>query len=220
MRFSPRLALVALAAALTLALPAGASAATLNISGGVYTYTPGFNIANNLSVTAYSFQFSLGDQANDPITVTGTTTGCTGSGTTSINGCSTVPTSVIINAGPSDTMNDIVTSSGDPSTVSITINGGDGDDKLEGAGTLNGGNGNDRVGSNGTSYQVIENGDAGNDTLLPQTNVSILHGGTGTDTADLTGLGSVIVSLDGVANDGQAFNPTSNVGTDVENVKT
>jgi myo-inositol-hexaphosphate 3-phosphohydrolase len=86
--------------------------------------------------------------------------------------------------------------------------------------------GNDTVtaaGGNGTgtalAAPVSMEGGAGTDTLTGGLAADALIGGDGTDTVLYTGLASVTITLDGLANDG-AVGEGDNVGTDVERVTT
>jgi len=93
-------------------------------------------------------------------------------------------------------------STGNPFTTSLTIAGGNGNDKLTG------GKGADVVdgGANNDTFKEVKTPD-GSDTLI---------GGAGTDTANYGArTGGVSVVLDGLANDG-AGGEGDNVATDVE----
>jgi Ca2+-binding RTX toxin-like protein len=80
--------------------------------------------------------------------------------------------------------------------------------------TLHGGNGNDRL-FGGDGNDTL-NGDGGNDTLDGGAGGDAINGGSGTDVADYsTRSAPVNLSLDGVANDGEA-GEGDNLGADVE----
>jgi len=84
----------------------------------------------------------------------------------------------------------------------MTIDGGPGDDSLRG----------------GPRADVIRGGDGG-DGISGAGGADDISGGTGFDRASFFGLGAVRVSLDGVANDGQAGGAEgANVRTDVEDL--
>jgi Ca2+-binding RTX toxin-like protein len=217
-----RAALAALAALAV--VPAAASAATLNVDGGVYTYDAGAGVANDVTVYAFGGNPSFTENSpapGDPINLTGSQAGtCTGGGTNSVS-CATAPTGGITMNMGSETLTDRVALFADPGVVA-TVNGGPGDDRLGGRATLNGDDGNDRLGfvDSVFNYPSTQNGGPGDDTLYDATDTQVLNGGGGTDTADFTQGGSLTITIDGVANDGNGSFGTDNVGLDVENVRT
>ena len=78
--------------------------------------------------------------------------------------------------------------------------------------------------STGGSEGDTENGEGGDDRFDEQFNTSgtdTFNGGSGADTADYSSrFGPLVVTIDGVADDGQAsLGETDNVQLDVENVK-
>ena len=82
--------------------------------------------------------------------------------------------------------------------------------------TLSGNTSSDKLygGSRGDTL----NGDAGDDSLIPGTGPDRINGGDGNDTADYQSrTAPLALSLDGVANDGQAYE-ADNLGTDVESL--
>ena len=106
-----------------------------------------------------------------------------------------------------------------------SIDGGAGDDRLQGASNddaLNGGPGNDVFLTNHLETgNDTKNGGDGNDRIIgsrdPGNDVYI--GGAGVDLLDFSDAAAGIrISLDGVANDGQA-GEADNAGTDIENLK-
>lgn len=110
------------------------------------------------------------------------------------------------------------------------VNGGYGDDTLTGSAsknvlngaggndTLNGGDGNDRLNGDHGNDQL--NGDAGDDFLDGGWHgADVFSGGTGSDYVPLIRDADVFVSLDNVANDGEA-GEGDNFGSDVEEVTT
>ncbi len=93
-----------------------------------------------------------------------------------------------------------------------TLNGGWGND------TLNGGDGNDRL--HGEHGHDLLRGDAGDDFIDGGLHgADVFSGGTGSDYVPLIRDFDVFVSLDNVANDGEA-GEGDNVGSDVEEVTT
>ena len=219
--FRKRPVQAALAALATLALlPAAAQAATLNVAEGVYTYTAGAGVANNLQLFASGDpSFTENAAAGDPITVTGDQAGtCSGSGTESVS-CTATPVSIVLNMG-SEELTDR-TSIFAPTQNLVTAHGGPGDDRLGGAGTLNGEDGNDRLGTNDSVFNLpsTQNGGPGDDTLYDAEQAQTLNGGDGIDTADFSQAPSSTITIDGVANDGFSGFGIDNVGLDVENVR-
>lgn len=110
--------------------------------------------------------------------------------------------------------------------VPYTVDGGAGDDVLEGVHplgtpspsfTLRGGDGNDRI-TGDTGADELDGG-PGSDTLRGNGGADTLLGGAGSDTAIFapTPQAPLSVTLDGVRNDGAA-GENALVGTDVENV--
>jgi hypothetical protein len=93
---------------------------------------------------------------------------------------------------------------------SVTVNGGI-------AAYVDAGTGNDRV-STGAGKDWLMGGD-GDDTLDGGLGADVLIGGAGTDTADFSArTGSVAVTLDGTANDGQAGEGDNVSGNSIESV--
>ena len=102
------------------------------------------------------------------------------------------------------------------------ITGGSGNDSIGGGAgndTINGGAGNDSI--NGGAGTDTVDGGAGDDEIASSTfdGQDVYRGGSGNDRANYSGgtSGPVVVSLDGVANDGGA-DENDNVGTDIEDV--
>ena len=99
------------------------------------------------------------------------------------------------------------------------LEGGDGDDTLTGGpgrDELAGGGGADFL-DDGPGNDVSDGGD-GNDQLISGRQADSLSGGGGVDTADYGyRTADVLVSIDGVANDGE-LKERDNVATDVENI--
>jgi Ca2+-binding RTX toxin-like protein len=186
------------------AVPAGAGAVTVEVSGDTLTATGGPE-ANGVAIEEHSsFQ-------SRPITVTD------GAGITAGMGCDSV-SATEANCGDENTSkfvanlgdgndgfkksdyNDLVflksvTVNGEGGddelapgielTVGFTLNGGPGNDTLTGAGVgdiINGGDGNDGIGGQGGD-DVLE-GDAGNDNLYGDNGDDVITGGSGDDTID------------------------------------
>jgi RTX calcium-binding nonapeptide repeat (4 copies) len=192
-----RLLLIAASFAVAaLVAPAAASAATVSVSGGTASFAAATGETNHLSV---SYSGASYIQFYD----SGVTTMTAGAG------CQPVPfapqkvvcprlglTAITIDLGDG---NDSVNEGYFYYTIQLptTIFGGPGDDNIQaGAGndTISGGTGNDTI-----------NGNSGNDTIDGNEGADTIDGGFGFDTvtyADRTA--PVNVSLDGVANDGEA----------------
>jgi hypothetical protein len=174
------LAALGLVAALGIAAPEASATVTLvravNGTGtGSQTYTFATDQAATLTATGTVGQLTLpggGSQitgttqytfnASSPINLTGTTTGCTGGGTTTIV-CATIAgaLTVIINGSSG---NDSLTAGAygpttNGQTVVVDVNGNDGSDTLDGGpsvAALDGGNGNDLLrGGLGNDGQLI-----------------------------------------------------------------
>jgi Ca2+-binding RTX toxin-like protein len=82
--------------------------------------------------------------------------------------------------------NDTINSAaGVENTIGVTLNGGNGNDFLSGAGTLNGGSGDDTL-VGGAGNDII-NGNDGNDTIVLSTGNDTIDGGNGFDTIVYSG---------------------------------
>lgn len=92
----------------------------------------------------------------------------------------------------------------------VTLYGNGGNDTLSSSGgddRLVGGTGNDLLNSRG-----------GNDTLLPGTGVDTVMGGADIDEVNFYNVSqNVVISLDGIANDGAVGTNNTSVGADIEN---
>jgi hypothetical protein len=133
----PVLVILALVAALALA--AGASAATLTDSGGVLTFTAGAGAADSTSIQAMGSAIRFSGSGE-----TVSASGCTVVTAGSVFDCSGV-TRVVVDLGDRD---DSFTSDV-ASAISLTVQGGDGNDFLQGSDstgdTIDGGNGGTRL---------------------------------------------------------------------------
>lgn len=115
----------------------------------------------------------------------------------------------------------------------VVVNAGDLQDRITKnanvRGELNGGDGNDVIIGGPTPGSNVLTGGNGDDTITGGTGADSLTGGPGKDTitggggvdlvsyTDYTGGGTVLVQLDGIANDGPP-GESDNIGADVENL--
>ena len=183
---------IAVAAALLLAAPASAHAATLTSSGTTLTYTAAAGKTNNVTFTTGvgGVTVARGGTDDDPIAPTG----CT----------ETVPGTTYSCAG----------------VTAVVADGKDGNDALNASGltdaraTLTGGAGNDSL-AGGAGTDTLNGGD-GDDGLAGNAGADSINGGAGLDRVDYTGT-PVTISLNDVADDG-APNEGDNVHSDVEDV--
>ena len=183
------------------ALPANAAptANTVSVSGATMTFTAGDEQTNTLSIGGSGTNYTVTDQSG----VTAGT-GCTQTNATQAACNATLTLVVVTLDGELDALNDQFTST---RAVAFDVDGGGGNDTI----------------TTGPAGDTIDGG-AGNDTLSGGTTIGTggdtIAGSGGTDTVSYsTRSGDVSVSLDGVANDGQA-GELDNVGTDVENITT
>jgi Ca2+-binding RTX toxin-like protein len=224
--------------------PATALAATGAVSGSTLTYTADSGEQNAVTVTLENggtdFRISdAGSKESGTLTVT-PGSGCIPAGTAAVACAANGITSVSIVLG------DEADSDAVETNLPTTVDGGAGDDQLNGTGaadklvggagsdTLQGGDGKDRVlggdGNDsldgGAADDTLDggagadalNGGAGNDALLVGPGADVMSGGDGTDAADYSArVEALTLTLDGEANDG-VDGEHDNVGTDVENV--
>jgi Ca2+-binding RTX toxin-like protein len=194
-----------------------------------YTFTAAAGESNALSITMSGTDFAVTD-SNHPITLSNAPH-CTGSGTNTVH-CSDFQindyeVTAIVNLGD---MNDSINVT--PAAVDFQIDGGTGNDTLNGpttsgafgngSTTLNGGAGSDSL-NGGFLGEVLSGsfgndslvGGGGDDTLRGGSDPDYLDGGDGFDTLEYIGhefdagggdLYGVAVTLDGVANDGNLVN--------------
>jgi hypothetical protein len=190
------------AAALLLAAPSAAHAATLVKSGSTLTYTAAAGMTNEVAFgegpSGVTVTRSGAD--NDPILGTGCSE--TTPGTSFL--CTGVAT-VVADAGNG---NDRLNATGLTAARAV-LTGGDGDDTLSGGlgdDTLSGGLGNDTL-----------SGGAGDDVLAGDAGADSISGGAGIDRADFTGT-PLRISLNDLADDGTP-GEGDNVRGDVEDLK-
>ena len=214
--------LVVSIALIVFALPASAHAADVSVDAGLLRYTATAGAKNNVTFAegpAQTVTVGVATDDNDPL-VAGP--GCTAAGATVV--CAGV-TSAVIDAGD---MSDRVTAykvddSGafvfGLSTIPAIINGGEGNDVLDGTARndlIDGGPGDDMI--DGFAGNDTLRGGDGNDDLKPNTGTDTLVGGDGIDTATYGRRLTPSYSLDGQANDGAAGEGDL-IGTDVENIE-
>ena len=109
-----------------------------------------------------------------------------------------------------------------PTATDLSVDVGDKDDSVTNStglpSAMSGGLGNDALKGSSTAANDAMHGGDGNDLLFGGDGADAMFGDAGTDTADYTGRPSrVVVSIDGVANDGKT-GEGDNVMGDVENV--
>jgi hypothetical protein len=199
----PRLAPAALAAALLLAFPAGARAATLVNIGGTLTYNAAAGRVNALAIAQTGGDtVTVTRMAGDTDSTVGTDASCTAAG--AVYTCAGV-TRVSVNAGDG---NDSISAAG-LATIPAAIVGG------AGADTLTGGGAGDAL--DGEADDDTLNGRGGDDVLSGDAGADSIVGGDGIDLAVHAEATPSSYTLDGVANDGGA-GEGDNIATDVENV--
>lgn len=204
---------------LTLAVPASAQAATVTLSGGVLKFTAAPGLVNNITFTESGGTVTIRRESGaldaDPFVLTG----C--SGGPDLATCSGPITRIEVDVGD---MSDRVTATyGVEPVISVpidmTIIGGEGNDALIGGArndTIDGGPGDDFLdGSLGND--VLRGGD-GNDELKPDRGTDGISGGEGIDTVVYQLRAAPTLSLDGLANDGEA-GENDLIGVDVEHVE-
>jgi uncharacterized repeat protein (TIGR01451 family) len=229
-------ALLSAVAVAVLSHPGTALGGTASASGPHFFYSEDTSEANqvtaSLTVAGSTATFTIHD-AGAMVTAT---FGCTSvnahEATCTTSGWSTNTLSYIIAAGD---LNDSVEITDAPADSSNQISGGAGNDTLTGgpgADSIDGGDGNDVLqGGDGNDYLVGGAGDdtldagPGNDYFQAGGGADAMSGGPGVDTALYSFDGhtaDITVTLDGVANDGSAFDGPAgnrdNVEADVENV--
>jgi len=169
------------AAALAVAAPGAAHAATITVDGaGTYTYTGAPGEINNIGVQG-SEDGSITFYGPETVLVSSAPAGCTPS---PLYGMSVVtctnPKAAVVQAGDGD--ENLTISSSVPVTVPVTIDGGAGSDWISGdAGndTLIGGPGDDKL-DGGKGNDSLDGGD-GSDILLGMAGADRLLGGAGDD---------------------------------------
>ncbi|HMJ32787.1 MAG TPA: calcium-binding protein [Baekduia sp.] len=169
------------AAALAVALPGAAHAATIAVDGaGTYTYTGAPGEINNIDVQG-SPDGTVTFYGPQSVLVSAAPAGCTPS---PLYGMSVVtcpaPTAVVVNGGDGDEILNVSFSV--VASLPVTIDGGPGADLIAGdAGndTLIGGPGNDKL-DGGKGNDILDGGD-GDDTLFGKAGADRLLGGAGDD---------------------------------------
>jgi Ca2+-binding RTX toxin-like protein len=198
-----RILLASLIAAL--AAPAGASAATVSMTGGKATFTAASGETNQLTVrNVFGGKIEFEDLGVSSITAGN---GCAVYAAQRVHCVAAGLTSVVVDVGDG---NDTVTDS--LFITPFTTYGGVGNDTIHGGGgpdTILGGAGNDTL-----------NGGGGDDVFVADDGADSIKGDTGRDSvnyADRTA--GVNVSLDGVADDGET-GEGDNVDATIEDVTT
>lgn len=194
----------------SLCAPVAARAGTVSVSGTTITFTGAGGEINSLAATpggAGGIDFS--DMSVGSVTAG---PGCTQTG--AIANCTVVGATLVVDLGDGDD-----TFRGASVLESTTVDGGSGTDILNtgsGADTLRGGPGDDDL-SDGGGADVLDGG-TGDDDFAVGTGPDSIVGGASTfgDAVSYEArVNSVNVSLDGVANDGEA-GEGDNVATDIE----
>jgi hypothetical protein len=197
-----------------------AMAAVVTGTGDSPVYTAGAGpIDNNVTVTQSTdgTQVTFHEDAADPITIDPTATGCAAAAG---DVTCTAP------AGGLVTDIEIDLDDGADLTTLVDVNaavsqfGGTGNDILgggDGLDILSGGDGDDDL-SGGGGTDVLEGG-AGDDTLNGGTGADEVRGGSGLDLAIQTSTAAQTLTLDDLANDGEA-NEGDNIFGDVEQAAT
>ncbi|HEY6890055.1 MAG TPA: Ig-like domain-containing protein [Solirubrobacter sp.] len=203
-------------AALALALPASAGAATLTLESGTLTYTASPGHANSIAVNSLLGTVAISVTDDDLIAAgPGGCVAVTGLPSDSAYACAGV-SRVVIDAGD---LGDSVTAS-DIVGVPLTLDGGSGDDNLRGGGAgddISGGDGQDSL-FGGDGDDLLDGGN-GDDTLEGEAGGDTLLGGEGLDTARYTAQTAAprfTVTLDGTIGDGLP-GENDTVASDVEN---
>jgi hypothetical protein len=200
----------------------GSSAMAAVISGTsdapIYTAGAGA-IDNNLTVTqsADGTWVTFHEDPADPVTIDAGTTGCVAAlGDVTCTAPTGLVTAIEINLGGGDDM----TILGDDVTASVSQFGDSGNDVLSGGSgpdILSGGDGIDEL-SGGSGNDALEGG-AGNDELDGGEGADEVGGGDGVDAAFQTSTADQTLTLDDIANDGEAAEG-DNIRSDVEQVAT
>jgi Ca2+-binding RTX toxin-like protein len=211
-----RLLGLTLAACLALGAASGASAlaSTVSKSGSTLTYTAANNEANQTVVSLAGGTYTVSDSG---ATITAGT-GCSSVNATQATCAGAGVSSISVSAGNLSNLVWIT------APTKATVFGGDGNDTLiGGAGNdiLVGCGGDDNISGGGGADSLFDGlfcAGGGNDTLDGGPGPDAMFGGPGTDTATYASrTAPVFVSLDGIANDGEAAEG-DNVADDVENL--
>ncbi len=163
-----------------LALPGAASAATITgATGGTLVFTAADGEKNNLSLQADPASGTITFYTGGSPAVTSAPAGCEISDWGSVE-CAT-PSAVRFELG--DDADWYATTSDVPASLPVTVNGGPGNDRLDGYHldeTLNGGDGDDTV--KGSTGDDVVDGGAGNDEVEGYEGRDRVSGGEGNDT--------------------------------------
>ena len=205
---------LALSATFAMAGAAPALASTVSTGSGTLTYTAANNEANQTVVSLAGGTYTVSDSG---ATITAGA-GCSSVNATKATCAGAGVSSISVTAGNLSNLVWIT------APTKATVFGGDGNDTLiGGAGNdiLVGCGGDDNISGGGGADSLFDGlfcAGGGNDTLDGGPGPDAMFGGPGTDTATYASrTAPVFVSLDGVANDGEATEG-DNVADDVENV--
>jgi Ca2+-binding RTX toxin-like protein len=197
-----------------------AMAAVVSGTGDAPIYTAGTGtIDNNLTVTQSpdGTQVTFHEAAADPITIDPAATDCAAAAgdVTCTAPAAGLVTDIEINLDDGADLTTLV-----DVTAAVSQFGGTGNDSLgggDGLDILSGGDGNDDL-SGGAGNDVLDGG-AGDDLLIGGAGADDVRGGSGIDLAIQTSTAAQTLTLDDLANDGEA-NEGDNVFADVEQVAT
>jgi hypothetical protein len=177
---------------LSLAVPSAASAATVTVESGVLRYVAAPDFQNNVTFSQTGSSVTVTRVGDDADELTDGA-GCTSVTSTAIT-CSGI-TRVEADAGNrADRLTSTLT------TITTVLEGGDGDDALDG----------------GPSADILR-GEDGNDILTPNTGTDSISGGDGLDTVVYGRRVAPVFTFDALANDGDA-GENDLIGNDVENL--
>jgi hypothetical protein len=197
-----------------------AMAAVVTGTGDSPVYTAGEGAIDNIVTVTQSpdgTQVTFHEDAADPITIDPTATGCVAAvgDVTCTAPAAGLVTDIEIDLDDGADLTTLV-----DVTAAVSQFGGTGNDSLgggDGLDILSGGDGDDEL-SGGGGTDVLEGG-AGGDTLIGGTGADEVRGGSGLDLAIQTSTAAQTLTLDDVANDGEA-NEGDNVFGDVEQAAT
>jgi hypothetical protein len=197
-----------------------AMAAVVTGTGDSPVYTAGTGAIDNIVTVTQSqdgTQVTFHEDAADPITIDPTASGCAAAAgdVTCTAPAAGLVTDVEIDLGDGADLTTLVDVS-----AAVSQFGGTGNDSLgggDGLDILSGGDGDDDL-SGGGGTDDLEGG-AGDDTLIGGTGADAVHGGSGNDLAIQTSIAAQTLTLDDLANDGEA-NEGDNIFSDVEQAAT
>ena len=214
---------MAILVALGFVLPSTAQAADVTLDNtGMLTYTASPGKVNNVTFVEAPTGTVTIERISEDTDAFGAVSGCATTSATVLT-CVGVKRADIDAGDDNDRVtatdrdaNDVVHGL---TSVTTTIDGGEGADALDGGAVtdvINGGPGDDLI--NGYAGDDTLSGGDGNDTLTPNNGTDRVVGGDGIDTAVYGLRPSPTYSLDGLANDGGA-GENDLIGADVENVE-